>query len=228
MKFNYRFEKLKGFSIHLKLRGLGFSKVILDRNYICLLNLQKYFIEHRELIYVKNRDKLENFEIEFMRLLHNYLGTVKSLIDHTRVLKKKLELDSNFEEIYEKKRKQYLDSDTIYFIQNLREYCQHYQILPVGFSVQIKDKDADEIITLMISKSSLEEYDGWNSHSKKILNEFPQEIDIFKLMSEYQFSVNEFYKWFLSYIENLFKKELSEFDKAAEEYKSHFKDLLES
>lgn len=220
VNIHHDIEKSKGKDIHFKLRGLGQTKTILNRNYFWLLQLNKYMSQHVDLMYVKNRNKLEDFQIEFARHLHNYLAAVKSLVDHTRVLKRKLLLSNKFEELYKKQRNETLGTDTITFIQQLREYAQHYELLPSGVLFSV-DKDDDEKITLILTTSTLLSFSNWKQASLRILNASPENVDIFKLLQEYQDSINEFYKWFYKEVENNFKKELGEFDQLIEEMRPY-------
>ena len=88
--------KSKGKDIHLLLRGLDQTKTILNRNYFWLLQTDKFISENIEILDIRNRDRINDFHLEFARNLHNYLASVKSLVDHTRALKKELKLDSKF------------------------------------------------------------------------------------------------------------------------------------
>lgn len=215
-------EQSKGKDIHLKLRGLNQTKTILNRNYFWLLQLDRLISNRVELSYLKNKDKMEDFQLEFARHLHNYLSSVKSLIDHTRTLKRKLNLDKNFEELYKQQCKKLLGTDTIVFIQQLREYVQHYSLLPSGVYIEVADSNSSGEITLTLDTPVLKEYSYWEAESLRILEKNPKNIDIFKLMEEYQNSVNEFYKWFYSEMEKIFKKELGDFDELAKKYEAFY------
>ncbi len=217
--------KSKGKDIHLLLRGLDQTKTILNRNYFWLLQTDKFISENIEILDIRNRDRINDFHLEFARNLHNYLASVKSLVDHTRALKKELKLDSKFEALYEQQRKKMLGTDTITFIQQLREYVQHYKLLPSGIQVKV-DKNDGETILLTLNTPALKEFSKWKEASLRIIEKFPENIDIFKLLEEYQTSANQFYKWFYDEMEKIFKKELAEFDELANEYKAHHEKMV--
>ena len=218
-------EKSAGKDIHLKLVNLDNTKSILNRNYFWLLKLDKYLSGNIQLMEVRNRDTLNDFQIEFARHLHNYLASVKSLVDHTRVVKKKLNLDQKFEQRYDNKRISVFKTDTASFIQQLREYVQHYELLPTGIHLSI-DKNDDEKLTLILATDSLSGFSGWKASSKRVLDANPKDIDIFKLLEKYQLSVEEFYKWFYAEMEEMFKNELTEFDELRREYKTHYDKMM--
>ena len=219
-------EKSKGKDIHLLLRGLDQSKTILNRNYFWLLQLDEFISENIEILDVRNRDRVNDFHLEFARNLHNYLASVKTLVDHTRALKKELKLDSKFEDLYEQQRNEILGTDTITFIQQLREYVQHYKLLPSGIQVKVDNKD-NETITLTLDTPALREFSGWKKASLKVIEKNPEKIDIFTLLKEYQTSIEQFYKWFSNKMEKIFKEELTEFDELAKEYKAHHEKMMQ-
>ncbi len=223
---HHSIEQSKGKDIHLRLRGLNHTKEILNRNYFWLLQLNKFIPQHIEILHLENRNKLYDFQIELARHLHNYLASVKSLVDHTRVLKRKLNLSSEFELLYEEQRKLFLGTDVIIFIQQLREFTQHYELLPSGIEVHVSDDGNSETIILTLTTSGLLEFSNWNAASKRIMEAHPKNINIFKLIEEYQSSVNEFYKWFYNEMEKLFKSELREFDELGKEYMAHHDKMM--
>lgn len=220
-------EKSKGKDIHLKLRGLNQSRTILNRNYFWLLQLRKLIQNKAELLELRNITQMSDFQLEFARNLHNYLASVKSLVDHTRVLKRKLNLDKNFENWYKQQRKKLLGTDAIVFIQQLREYVQHYSLLPSGVHVKIADSNDSEKITLILDAPILRKFSDWKTESLRILERYPKNIDIFKLIGEYQNSLNKFYEYFYDKLETIFKKELAEFDELAKEYMAHHEKMIE-
>lgn len=219
-------EKSKGKNIHLLLRGLDQTKSIFNRNYFWLLQLDKFISENIEVLDIRNRDRINDFHLEFARHLHNYLASVKSLVDHTRALKQELKLDSKFEDLYEQQRMKILGTDTITFIQQLREYVQHYKLLPSGIQVKVDNNDG-ETITLTLDTPALKGFSGWKGASLRVIEEHPENIDIFNLLEEYQTSVSQFYKWFYDEMEEIFKNELTEFDELAKEYKAHHEKMMD-
>jgi len=218
-------EKSEGKNVHLKLRGLDQSKALLNGNYVWLLRLEKSASENIELFYLKNRDRMDSFQLEFARLLHNYLASVKSLVDHTRTLKRKLRLNESFEVQYNNKRESLLGTDSIVFVQQLREYVQHYSLLPSGIQLQVLEGGNSEKISLTLDTKTLLEFSKWKAESLRILRKNPEKIDIFKMLDEYQVSVNKFYQWFYKEIEEIFKKELKDFDELVKEYVLYYEKI---
>jgi len=63
------------------------------------------------------------FQLEIVCLLHNYLASAKTLIDHTRILVEELYKNTDFWAEYEARKKEtFIDSPLAQFVQNLRNY----------------------------------------------------------------------------------------------------------
>ena len=68
----------------------------------------------------------EKYYNEITRLLHNFLASAKTLIEHTRIFLKKYYLNTKICERYkEKVKKEFEDDELSRFIQDLRNYILH-------------------------------------------------------------------------------------------------------
>ncbi|PIQ80573.1 MAG: hypothetical protein COV78_04820 [Candidatus Pacebacteria bacterium CG11_big_fil_rev_8_21_14_0_20_34_55] len=218
-----KIQDCEGYKIHQKLRSLNNTEQIFYGNFVELHSIDKYIKEHPEIIYVKNRDKTDKFQIELARRMHNYLASVKSLVDHTRRLKKHFNFSKKNNDNYDLKREELLGKSEFYFVQQLREYVQHVELLPTGFEFRIDRKDGkdSELITLILFKEGLIGYDGWKSESRSYLKNSIEKIDLISLVSDYTVAINKFYKWFYLEVEMKHKEELVEFEKLAKEYEKY-------
>lgn len=218
-----KIQNCEGYRIHQKLSSLNNTEQIFYRNFVELRSIEKYIKAHPEIIAVKNRDKTDEFQIELARRMHNYLASVKSLVDHTRRLKKHFCFSKKNNQNYDLKRNELLGKNNFYFVQQLREYVQHVELLPTGFEFRIERKDGkdSELITLVLFKESLAGYDGWKSESKLYLRDALEKIDLISLVSDYTVAISKFYNWFYLEVESMYKSELMEFEKLAAEYKKY-------
>jgi hypothetical protein len=202
----------KGYSVDHELLNLSTTQKIFNTNYLELVELKQYLSENPDLWHMQKRDKLDQFQLELARRLHNFLASVKSLVDQTRSLKKRLKLDENFEIIYEKKRQEYFGLEEFSFVQQLREYVQHYSLLPTGLQMNLNaNKENASVLTL--SKEKLMKFSNWNAHSKVYLKESPENIDLMTLITNYQDTTNNFYSDFYEMVVNVYKDELLDFRK---------------
>lgn len=122
-------ESMEGWKIEVKTRNLGISHYIFMTNYNQLKNSLELFNTKEvdsNIWAIKNRDKLNQFQIEVIRLFHNYLASVKSLVDHTRIMVREVHGNKKFSREYElKKQEIFVNSPLSCFVQDLRNYILH-------------------------------------------------------------------------------------------------------
>jgi hypothetical protein len=119
----------EGYRIQAKIRGLEGSYYVFESNYLWLVRALDYFGREEvsmELWRLDNRTKLGSFIDEVTRLLHNFLASAQSLVDHTRVFKNKMYKGHTFKKVYQDKVDRELKhSPIVCFVQDLRNYVLH-------------------------------------------------------------------------------------------------------
>lgn len=158
--------------------------------------------------------KTEELYSEITRLFHNYLAAVKSLIDHTRSYVEKRHASYEFELKYKAQVESlFIESNVSSMIIDLRNYLLHRGIPPSTirevFQVGI-DKPPE--IQIVFRVSSLADWKGWTSKSKKYMENSGAHFGLKALVAEYQNLVVNFYKWFDSELDNIHRAELEEFE----------------
>jgi hypothetical protein len=85
-------ESSQGWKIEMGIRDVERSRYIFMVNYNHLKKALEVFNSDvgLKLWDIRNRDKMDLFQMEIIRMFHNYLASVKSLVDHTRNIVKKL------------------------------------------------------------------------------------------------------------------------------------------
>jgi hypothetical protein len=204
-------EVMSEYLIIEQIRHFSSSLEIFKGNYRELkdyVNFHNNPFQSRELFSVSNRHKLFLFQLQVMRLLHNYVASAFSLIDHTRNHYKGLYSKNNkFPEYEEEVKNRFIDVPIANFTKELRQYIQHYD-LPVIVS---KTKYISEPPTLTqkltIKKEKLNSF-SWNSKSKEYLKSLPDDIDLNALIDTYYEIVENFYDWFKLKQQMIHEKEL--------------------
>lgn len=77
-------EESRGKEIVLMLMNLDASYSILNKNHKELRNANDSYMRDWSIVEPANKAKLGLFLLEFSRLLHNYLASFASFVDHTR------------------------------------------------------------------------------------------------------------------------------------------------
>jgi hypothetical protein len=167
----------------------------------------------------------EEFHEEIVRLMHNFLASVKTLVDHTRNLVRDLwGKDSDFEKgDYAEAKKRYLTSHgTIIFMQELRNYALHYQRIPVGTStLQQPDGTLDNVTFL--DTAVLLEWHGWRKSIRESLIHRRIPIPVRVVVDEYMSRANDLYDWFHAATLNQHADSLREYHEGRRRYREWLK-----
>lgn len=118
---------------------------------------------------VGNRKELHMLYTDVLRLLHNYLASAFSLVNHTRVLLKSDAVKQELLEQYNAKVMAEFTNDPFAgFVQDLRNYILH-----VGLSfTKIQESSAKGSswgFDILIDIDELKKWDGWHSRGKEYI-----------------------------------------------------------
>ena len=181
------------------INNLGISKFIFDQNYYDLKRLALAFAEPKfaiEVSRVGNEEKMKIVHRTFVRLLHNYLASAHSLIEHSQVFKNKYYNDHDFKQEYQDKITSHFDNSQLaHFIKELRHYIIHKGLPITSARIQFgRDKEFDSSIMLHINE--MREWSGWTSKSTEFMKALNDKIKIYDIVDSYWNLVGEFYDWF--------------------------------
>jgi len=165
-----------------------------------------------QLLNVKKRPQLDAFLREFRRLMHNYLSSTYSLIQHTTKCRRELNRPS-LNRVYSLKLKALLTNRCVRFIRDLRIYCQHIKLPLVAAELTFNPRKigAEKLKQrILIEKKELVKWKEWHRLSKKHIGSH-KDIEPKAISSEYQVLIKDFYKWLYKKVEELYFTELQEF-----------------
>lgn len=221
-----RMRSTEGCRIKLKIQALNSSYHVFAGNYHNLATTLDRFgrIENSmELWAESNRNELDRFMDEVIRLLHNFLAGAKTLVDHTRVFKNEMYKGKNFERVYQEKLQRDLsNSPIVSFVQDLRNYVLHKQLPITSAEFSFKGgeggtiKDYDSTIKLNVDK--LREWDGWKRNSQVYLDALDDKAKIKDVAEQYEAAIRSFYHWFGDQQEKLHLTEFEELSRLEAQY----------
>lgn len=194
------FEQSKEMEIYQTLQAMQSSFQVFEGNFAELVKLLEPLEDPRESLFnYAAPDKSENLDhliTETKRLLHNFLASAKSLVDHTRVIVNRLyPQDHEFRSEYQRKLNQDLASNVLQkFVQNLRNYTQHYTLPVLALQITFLGESNDLNSTLRIDVEMLKQWDKWGS-SKAYLDSLKEGLPIIALASRYYILIQDFYIW---------------------------------
>lgn len=229
MKLQEKIHSTEGWRISQKIRIFSLSEYTFRKNTEELVSLLSEYENNTDLALsiadVDNRNGFEAFLTEITRLLHNYLASAKTLVDHTRKFFQDEYQGTNFENDYNNKISYlFINSTTSKFIQDLRNYTLH-RTLPLTGATLNFSRDAGFSHKINLSKVSLLEWDKWTAKSLAYLNEQEDSMSLLKLVSEYTEIVTQFQIWFKEQQFNIHKESMEELNKLQTEYSAMYKDF---
>ncbi len=166
----------------------------------------------------EKREDLDSLLKETKRLIHNFLSSAKSLVDHTRVIVDRLYPEGHeFRTEYQSRINQKLADNTLQkFIQRFRNYTQHYALPILGLQIQFQSEPESASSTLKVDVEMLKKWNGWGS-SKAYLESFDEGLPLIALASSYYLLIQDFYAWLSGRQEELHKDDFDRLDKMQRE-----------
>lgn len=210
-----KLESSEGNKILGGLKHLATSQYAFNRNFDELIRLIKIFEEDLSIWSVENRNKLDALQREFLRLLHNYLSSAFSLIQHTYVFKDSLKNDE-LKRFYSEVSKNFKVDEIMVLIQDLRIYTQHYKLPFSKASISFTriDKDMSKGMVskqeLLLDRKELLKWKRWAPLSKKYLANQVKDIKLKDLVIDYYNKIQTFYGDLYSKVLSLYKREVEE------------------
>jgi hypothetical protein len=216
-----KFEDSRGHKLLVKWRGLELSQYIFEKNFEELINCINLYERDDSIWSIENRSKLENIQKEFLRLTHNYLSSVHSLLGHTYSFRDNLN-NSTFTEFYKKESERFKVDETTNLIQDLRHYIQHYKLpfSKASFSFEMINTETREGISkkeLLLDRKELLNWKNWTPLSKKYLSNQENDINLKEIVLGYKYKITKFYKDLHEEFLFLYKKEITESEEIKKE-----------
>jgi len=209
-------EKLEGTRVLRMQQNLADSLYAVDRNRQELLKMVGVYERNFLSLWdVANRPKLAKFLRELKRLLHNYLSSIFSLIEHTRAFCEDLG-NSKFESAYRTELQKLKTNKCVIFLPSLRTYAQHKELPFVVAKLSgTKQNIKNDLVlkhSLVLRKEDLLRWDSWDKDSRSYISHFEDDIELKTVVNEYHDLIWKFYKWIYAEVDRLYSKELKELD----------------
>lgn len=221
----------EGWRILNKIKVLQLSNEIFMANYQDLCSqLAKYENDGSfasQLILGEDEELLEAYLGEVTRYLHNFLASVKTLVDHTRVFCMEEYKDSPFfQEYSDEINKRFINVDLTKFIQDLRNYTLHKK-LPLTDATLVFDATNGNSQSIMLDIEDLKSWEKWTAASVRYMEGIKKRIRLKEIVDEYALITNDFYNWLAHRQEELHQKEINEWDLLRVNYNFHINEIQE-
>lgn len=193
-----KYRELEGYNFLKQLEKFSLSFYVFDRNYKEFIKFLHSAIQISSTSHL-DKDEHDKVMAEITRLLHNFVASVQTLIDNTRVYYRK-EYGENglFPDYNEEIQERFIKNNLQSFVKDLRQHFQHYRIPLISFSISITDNNGSNLnARYFFPKESLTDFD-WKLRSKQYIeNQCNGEVDVEKFTSEYYELTKSFYDWFI-------------------------------
>ncbi len=188
-------ERHPGTRILNELRAYGTCIRILGGNGLQLRMLIKTLEDPSDPAGIRSYDRrshCHNLLGETVRLFHNFLTSISTLIDHTRNLMKRDFIQANHANEYQALVNTTFATDPFAkFMQDFRDYVTHRAIPIVGLTTRIGKQD-DCISEVEIDLKELADWRGWTGPSRAFIATQGERIRLLKLIDDYEFKAKGF------------------------------------
>ena len=137
---------------------------------------------------------------ELIRLLHNYVASVGTLVDHTRNLTRRYEGTDTYTG-YETRRLDAISNEVVSFVSKLRNYVLHVGVPAVG--IQFRFSDGAQSVVLFFDRDMALAWKDWPKAARSYLEAKPKEFPIVAVIQEYAAVIEGLYRWLYEQFEPL-------------------------
>lgn len=185
--------------IRIDLDCLVRSTAIFHTNYVELKGFLAFCEDdprNQDLWHMHSIRKQDQMATETWRLLHNFVAAAFSLVEHTRIIYRRLNADGEFPEYQPRVDEAFRSSSLAQFVQDLRNYVLHTGGGKLYFHGPIDIRTGRSDTRLGLRTSDLLDWSGWKALAKRFLKESEKYIDIAAVAGDYHARVRDFHMWF--------------------------------
>lgn len=225
-----RIQDHPGRVAHQRWKSLRSTHRILERNMAELAKLIRVAEKppaNLQMLFISNVDQealafQDDYFEELARLLHNYVASVGTLVDHSRNLIRNYEgteLATEYEARLEKVREKPVTG----FIKRLRNYTLHSGMPSLGLQ-HSWTREGDgfrETHTVFFEKSKMLEWSGWGG-ARQYLQEKGDTVPYRDIIQEYADAIESLYEWLYGQFESVHGAEIDEVNNLIQEQQRFF------
>lgn len=197
-----------GYMYHAELENLKLSFDIFSDAVVNLLDSIDTFKSEENaegFWFPVNRARIAQLELAIRRGMFSATTSAMALVDMSRKAVKKIPIDDYQEKIKEV----FLDNPEHHFVQELRNYICHNEMVKANWQVSYPSEGGKTIRFIVYSRDLLV-WKNWNVLSRKFISD-SESIDIRKVFASYREQVACFQKWFQQKIELADEASLKEY-----------------
>lgn len=228
-EFGKRFDNFNQspeMKISQNLQALKSSFRVFEENFHELMQLLKDLEDSRESLTKYASDQQENLELlieETSRLLHNFLASAESLVEHMKIIvdnnTKKHSRFREFKKEYQIKLDQDIKNNPLYiFVKRLRNHTLHQALPVLALSMIFAD---DLRFSMRIDIKTFKQWDSWPG-AKNDLETIEDTLCIADLVNKYFMLICDFYTWLTERQQNIYQPDIEKLQKMKKEMDEEF------
>lgn len=208
----------------------SFSLNIFRMNTIELLQLSQRINDPNEgldLMMEGNRDAGNQTHREITRLVHNFVASAKTLVEHTRnFMKEHYENTPIYNKYNEQIKLDFVNEPVIKFVEDLRNFRLHNGLPPTEMYLEFKSNpntsNSEQAMKtgIRLKTKELLKWKGWTALAKRYLENSNDFIDIHNFSSDYERKVINFHSWLNNELDEFHSNDLKEYNKLVADFNS--------
>lgn len=225
MKMNLfeEIESMPEFDIIQSIKHLNHNVDVFNVNTAELLEAVRFGTNennHYHLFGMINRKKLEWYQLEICRLLHNFIASSYSLKETFDAFAKRYKkTNENFLREYYQERDNLKNIPVYEFVYGLRIYIQHIKI-PNIINETNWTRDTNELNQkVLLDKSPFNDFNRITEIGKKFLDSFETNINIETMVVEYYSTIQKFINWVFQKLQQIHQDDLLKLNNKKKEFK---------
>jgi len=199
-KLRDAFYGSEGIQLYNRILSSQLSYYTFEMNYIELhqfIELHYKLRSERKLGDFYNRKPLHDYLAELTRLLHNFLASAKSLVDHTRnFIRNSYGNRGELVAEYDKEVKLRLSNNPVCkFTQELRVFFTHISMPFVSSVIGASNATGRDLYTLKLNIDKMGKSERWSAKAREYIQNSGPDIDLETYVDEYYQVIHQFYEW---------------------------------
>lgn len=149
---------------------------------------------------VENEPMRREYHAELVRLLHNYLASIKTLVDHTRhVIRKEYRGHAIAAEFEARLESDIATSTLVGFVHDLRNFALHVGLPSTILRLTISNASGPAAVEsrLVLHLPPLKQWNGWSKRGRTHLHSFVADPTVYDVLKEYDTVVRAFHECLL-------------------------------
>jgi len=153
----------------------------------------------------------EAYMNELSRLIHNYVASSFTLVDHTRYLMTHYQA-SDFYKEYEAKKTKVIEMPEHHFLKDFRNYVMHRNLPPIDYTVGLRD-EGNNTFELRLNTPALLEWDGWTTKAQEFIKTHKDKLVLVDVIKAHSKVIDELNIWLLQQFTDLHSKDIEAVNK---------------